>query len=194
MMLFRGLVTLALALLIPSATLAQTTQSSQGTFSALPDEREGFTITPFLGLGFAGDLENNPTAFGVASGFGLSDRLSIEGDVYFAEGGEQGPIVALDTSVWSVSGNVLYHFRADNFTPYIVGGVGMMGADTNAEELGLDVDDTSTKFAWNWGAGVKSALSERIGLRGDLRFFNGDDLVPDHWRLVGGVIIRGIGR
>jgi opacity protein-like surface antigen len=193
MILFRGLVTIAFVLGVSASTLAQSSQS-QGTFSALPEEPEGFTVTPFLGLGFAGDLENSPTTFGVAAGFGLSERLSLEGDVYWAPGGEQGPIVALDTSVWSVSGNVLYHFTAENFTPYIVGGVGVMGADTNAEELGLEVDDTDTKFAWNWGAGVKSALSERIGLRADLRFFNGDELVPDHWRLVGGVIIRRIGR
>jgi hypothetical protein len=28
----------------------------------------------------------------------------------------------------------------------------------------------------------------------DLRFFNGDDFAPDHWRLYGGVVIRQFGR
>ena len=37
---------------------------------------------------------------------------------------------------------------------------------------------------------VKTAMSERWGLRADLRFFNGDDFAPDHWRLYGGVVIR----
>ena len=173
-----------------------TSQTTQGqTFSAMPDEPEGFSITPFVGVGFAGDFENSPTAFGVAGGYGISDRVSIEGDLYFAPDGEQGELIEFDTSIWSLSGNVLYHFAGQTgFTPYVVGGLGMLSADASAEDLGLAEDDTSTEFAWNWGGGVKSALSDRFGLRADLRFFNGDELAPDHWRLFGGVTVRNIGR
>jgi opacity protein-like surface antigen len=194
-----GLAAVALVLAIAPAAFAQdppqtTPPPAQGTFSPMPPDSEGFTITPFVGLGFAGDYENNPTALGVAAGYGITDRVSVEGDLYFAPDGEQGELVAFDTSLWSVSANVLYHFTGEDFTPYLAGGLGMMGADTNAEELGLTTDDTSTNFAWNWGGGIKSALSDRFGLRADLRFFNGDDLAPDHWRLVGGLTIRNIGR
>jgi opacity protein-like surface antigen len=202
---FRGLAAVTLALAMAPVAYAQdttttqttpTTQTTQGqTFSAMPDEREGFSITPFVGLGFAGDFENSPTAFGVAAGFGITERVSIEGDLYFAPDGEQGELIEFETSVWSVSGNVLYNFAGQTgFTPYVVGGLGMLSADANAEDLGLAADDTSTEFAWNWGGGVKSALSDRFGLRADLRFFNGDELAPDHWRLFGGVAIRNIGR
>jgi len=179
-----------------STPAAQTSpQASQTTLSAMPVEPEGFTITPFIGLGFAGDFENNPTAFGVAAGYGLSERVTVEGDLYFAPDGEQGDLLQFDTSLWSLSGNVLYHFTGNTgFTPYVVGGLGVMGANADAEDLGVIEDDTSTKFAWNWGGGVKSALSDRFGLRADLRFFNGEDLVPDHWRLFGGVIIRHVGQ
>jgi opacity protein-like surface antigen len=174
----------------------QTAQTTQGTtFSAMPDEPEGFTLTPFVGLGFAGDFENSPTAFGFVGGYGITERVSVEGDLYFAPDGEQGEPVEFSTSIWSVSGNVLYNFAGQTgFTPYVVGGLGMLSANAEAEDLGLAEDDTSTEFAWNWGAGVKSALSDRFGLRADLRFFNGDELVPDHWRLFGGVTIRNIGR
>jgi opacity protein-like surface antigen len=201
---FRGLGALALVVVLAPVAYAQdpttsTTpppQTTQGTFTAMPDEPEGFTITPFVGLGFAGDFENSPTAFGVAAGFGLTERISVEGDLYFAPDGEQGiaEVLEFDTSIWSLSGNVLYNFRGEDFTPYVVGGLGVMSANADAEDLGLTEDDTSTEFAWNWGAGIKSALSDRFGVRADLRFFNGDELAPDHWRLFGGVSIRNIGR
>lgn len=197
---FRGLGALALVLATVPAAFAQesgttSTTATQATFSALPDETEGFSITPFVGVGFAGDFENSPTAFGVAAGIGITERVAVEGDLYFAPDGEQGEFVEFETSLWSVSANLLYHFTgAQGFTPYVVGGLGVMGADANAEDLDLVEDDTSTEFAWNWGAGIKSALSDRFGLRADLRFFNGDELVPDHWRLFGGVTIRNIGR
>jgi opacity protein-like surface antigen len=197
---YSGLAAVAFVLAIAPAALAQDTAPqttpppAQGTFSPMPPDSEGFTITPFVGLGFAGDYENSPTAFGVAAGYGITDRVSVEGDLYFAPDGEQGELVAFDTNLWSVSANVLYHFTGEDLTPYVAGGLGIMGADTNAEELGLTTDNTSTKLAWNWGGGIKSALSDRFGLRADLRFFNGDDLVPDHWRLFGGVAIRNIGR
>jgi opacity protein-like surface antigen len=199
---FRALAVLALALALPAGahaqdtTTPQTTQTTQGTtFSAMPDEPEGFTVTPFLGLGFAGDFENNPTAFGVAAGYGVTERVSVEGDLYFAPDGEQGELIEFGTSIWALSANVLYNFAGQTgFTPYVAGGLGMLSADADAEDLGLTEDDTSTQFAWNWGGGVKSALSDRFGLRADLRFFNADDLAPDHWRLYGGVSIRNIGR
>jgi opacity protein-like surface antigen len=160
----------------------------------MPPEPEGFTITPFVGLGFAGDFENSPTAFGVAAGYGLTERVSVEGDLYFAPDGEQGELIEFNTSIWALSANVLYNFAGEDFTPYLAGGLGLLSANADAEDLGLTEDDTATEFAWNWGGGIKSALSDRFGLRADLRFFNGDDIAPDHWRLFGGVTIRNIGR
>jgi opacity protein-like surface antigen len=199
---FRGLAALALVLALAPAAYAQDTttttqtQTTQGTtFSAMPDEPEGFTITPFIGLGFAGDFENSPTAFGVVAGYGITERVAVEGDLYFAPDGEQGEPIEFNSSVWSLSANLVYNFAGQTgFTPYVAGGLGMLSADADAEDLGLLEDDTSTQFAWNWGGGVKSALTDRFGLRADLRFFNGDELAPDHWRLFGGVTIRNIGR
>jgi opacity protein-like surface antigen len=121
--------------------------------------------------------------------------VAVEGDLYVAPDGEQGEPIEFNSSVWSLSANLVYNFAGQTgFTPYVAGGLGMLSADADAEDLGLLEDDTSTQFAWNWGGGVKSALTDRFGLRADLRFFNGDDLAPDHWRLFGGVTIRNIGR
>jgi opacity protein-like surface antigen len=200
---FRALAALALSVAIAPAayaqdtTTTQTTQTTQGTFSPVPPESEGFSVTPFVGIGFAGDLENSPTAFGLAAGYGLNEHISLEGDLYFAPGGEQGveDVLTFDTNLWSLSANVLYNFTGgETVTPYVAAGLGMLSGDADIEDVGVIEDDTSTAFAWNWGAGVKTGLSDRIGLRADLRFFNGDDLAADHWRLVGGVIIRNIGQ
>ena len=196
----RAFITAAIAALLLTGTgYAQTQQppaqpDPQPNFQAMPPEAEGFTLTPFLGFGFAGDLENTPASFGAALGYGMASRWGVEGELYFAPGGEQGELVEFDSSVWSLSANVLYHFVAEDFTPYVTAGFGLLGADTDAEGTGLINDDTSTEFAWNWGGGLKSAISDRFGLRADLRYFNGDDLAPDHWRLYAGFVVRRIGQ
>ena len=69
-------------------------------------------------------------------------------------------------------------------------GLGILSASTNADEVSNIEDDTSTNFGWNWGGGIKAAVSPRFGVRADLRYFAGDDLAPDHWRLYGGVVLR----
>ena len=162
--------------------------------SPLPPEPEGVTLTPFVGVAFGGDFESSPASFGAALGYGMNSRISVEGELGFVPDAEQGLIGEVDSTVWTLSGNVLYHFVARNVTPYATGGLGLLAAHTDAEETGLVDDDTSYEFTVNFGAGLKAALSDRFGLRGDLRYFLGDDLAPDHWRLYGGVVIRRIGR
>jgi hypothetical protein len=69
-----------------------------------------------------------------------------------------------------------------------------MRSDADAEFTGLVDDDTTWNLGFNWGGGIKTAMSERFGFRGDLRYFTGDDLAPDHWRLYGGIVVRRIGQ
>ena len=177
----------------PASTPAVPQQTD--AFAPLPPAGEGFSLTPFVAAGFAGDYEDAPAAFGLALGYGANERVSLEGEFGLAPSGTQGEFLQADTSVWTLSGNVLYHFAQPQFTPYLALGLGVMGSDPDvSDELFPDTDDSTTTFAWNWGGGLKSALNDRVGLRGDLRYFNGSDLAPDHWRIYGGVMIRGIGR
>ena len=177
-----------------SAQTAPAAQEPEPAFSPLGPETEGFSVTPFLGAGFAGDFENSPAEFGVALGYGANERISLEAELGIGPNGSQGDVIAFDTSVWTLSGNVLYHFAQPDFTPYVTAGVGVMGADNDIDDLFPDVDADTTAFAWNLGGGLKTALNDRIGLRADLRYFNARDVAPDHWRAYGGVMIRGIGR
>lgn len=158
----------------------------------LGSEPESFNITPFVGLGMGGDFENTPATFGGAVGYGIDERWSVEGELAFTPSGEQGILAEFDTSVWTLSFNALYHFTAEDFSPYLTAGLGVIGAD--AEINDVDIDDSDTKFGLNFGGGLKTAMNEHWGIRADLRYFNGDDLAPDHWRLYAGVIFRRIGQ
>jgi len=46
----------------------------------------------------------------------------------------------------------------------------------------------------NFGGGVERRINDRIGFRGDLRYFFGGDLVPDYWRLGAGLTFAVHGR
>jgi opacity protein-like surface antigen len=177
---------LVLSLIAPASALAQ------GAMAPLPPEREGLTLTPFLASSFGGDLRSSPATVGAALGYGANERISLEAEFGVAPSARQGQVIEVDSSVWTLSGNVLYHFARANVTPYVVAGLGLVSANPDVP-LGIDVQDT-TSFAWNFGGGVKSALSERFGLRADLRYMNANDAAPDHWRLYGGLVIRRIGQ
>lgn len=193
--------TLALVLALGGVASAQTAAQVQPSPAApepMAPQPESWELTPFVGFGFAGNLENTPAAFGAALGYGLTPRVSVEGELSFVPGGSQGVITEFDTSLWALTGNVLYHFANDpdrDFTPYVAAGLGLLHGNAEVEDVTPIVDDdTSNAFSWNLGGGVKAAMNERWGLRADLRFFNGDDFASDHWRLYGGVILRGLGQ
>ncbi len=179
----------------PAPAQPQPPAQQQPTFDPLPPEPEGFTLTPFIGASFSGDLASAPAAFGLAVGYGWSDRISFEGELGLAPSGSMGTLVEFDTSVWTLSANVLYHFVQPSFTPYVTFGIGVVGSSPDIPtDLFPDVDDRTNTFAWNVGAGLKTAINDRFGLRADLRHFNASDLAPDHWRLYGGVVIRRLGQ
>jgi opacity protein-like surface antigen len=196
----RALLTTAVAAFLvgaPSVASAQTVTTGQqsSTFQPLPPEGEGFSLTPFVGAGFAGDYEDAPAGFGLALGYGANERISLEGELGFEPSGTQGEFLQVDTNVWTLSGNVLYHFAQPQFTPYVTLGLGVVGSDPDfGDDLLPEDEDSTTAFAFNWGGGIKSALNDRVGIRADIRYFNADDLAPDHWRFYGGVMIRNIGR
>jgi opacity protein-like surface antigen len=164
------------------------------TFNPLPPEPEGFSITPFFGAGFGGDFQNRPATSGVALGYGANDRISLEAEFGIAPGATQGSLITFDTRAWTLSGNVLYHFARPQLTPYVVAGVGLVSSHVDTTPFDLDIERSTTGFALNFGGGVKTALNDRLGLRGDLRYFNASDAAPDHWRITAGLVIRRIGQ
>jgi opacity protein-like surface antigen len=178
-------------LVLPAVALAQ---QPQDAVAPLPPEPEGLTLTPFLASSFGADLRSSGTTAGAALGYGANQRISLEAEFAVAPNTRQGQLIEVDSSLWSLSGNVLYHFLRENFTPYATVGIGVLSANVDLPP-GLDlVERSTTGFAFNFGGGAKAALNDRFGIRADLRYINAGDAAPDHWRLYGGLMIRQLGR
>jgi hypothetical protein len=182
----------ALAFATPAAAQPATT-----TPAAPPAGSPGqWTVTPFVGVGFSGDLDGATGAVGVAGGYIWSDRIQLEAEWNWLPSSENSGLVEVDSNVWQLTGNLLYRFNGrNNWSPYAAAGLGFghAGVDLDINEDGIDdptldnFDASSTEFVFNFGGGVERRVSDRVAFRGDLRYFFGADLVPDFWRLSAGL-------
>jgi opacity protein-like surface antigen len=149
-----------------------------------------WSITPFAGFGFSGDLDSATGALGVAGGYGWSPTISLEGEFNVLPSSETGGLIEVNSNAWSLTGNLLYHFAPRPFRPYgVIGlGFGHSSVDVNSSSpLVNALDSSSTEFVVNLGGGVERAIRENLLFRGDLRYFFGGDLVPDYWRFSAGL-------
>ncbi|HSK08645.1 MAG TPA: outer membrane beta-barrel protein [Vicinamibacterales bacterium] len=183
-----------LAMLIAAPVMAQppATTPAEPPPTTMPLEVERWIVTPFIGAGFSGDLQNSPLNLGAAVGYNVTSRVTVEGQFGYM-GAEQGDVFRFDSNVWTLDANVLYHFTeqyADRqWATYVALGLGMIRATADLEGAPIleDLDDSTTKLAVNFGGGVKTALTERVQLRGDLRYYTGDDIAPSFWRATAGL-------
>jgi opacity protein-like surface antigen len=198
--------------LVGSATdaAAQTSPGAQPPPSVTTQRVGGWSVTPFIGFGFSGDLDSAAGAFGVAGGYGWSPSVTLEGELNVLPSSETGGVVEANSNAWSLTGNLLYHFAPRAIRPYAVVGLGLghasadvdtvLGTTTTPTTTGTtttttttNVEQSSTEFVFNFGGGIERAITENIHFRGDLRYFFGGDLVPDYWRLSAGLRF-GLGR
>jgi opacity protein-like surface antigen len=156
--------------------------------AAGPATESSWTVTPFIGFGFSGDLDSATGAFGIAGGYRWSPRMTIEGELNILPSSETGGLIEVDSRVWSLTGNLVYHFVDRRpFVPYGVFGIGFGQGDVDVSPPVPGLEDSSTEFVVNFGGGVERAIRDRMRFRGDLRYFFGGDLVPDYWRVAFGV-------
>ncbi len=150
-----------------------------------------WTVTPFVGVGCSGDLDSGTGAVGAAGGYAWSPRVSFEGEFNLLPSSEFNGVVELDSRVWSLTANILYHFSERLFVPYGAFGLGMghgsVDIDSNDPVLDDLLSDSSTEFVVNFGGGVQRQIRDRLAFRGDLRYFFGGDFVPDFWRVSAGL-------
>jgi hypothetical protein len=122
-----------------------------------------------------------------------NDRVTFEGDLSFVPDGESNGLAEVSTNAWSLTGNVLYHFSGRRWVPYGAFGLGVGHGNADVDEVdqpGLpNLADSSTELVVNFGGGLERRLNSRFGVRGDLRYFFGGDLVPDYWRVSGGLMV-----
>jgi opacity protein-like surface antigen len=178
-----GATTLSLSLLFSPAALAQQATPVTGV--------SAWSVTPLIGFGFSGDLDGATGVVGVAGGYGWSDRVALEGEFSMLPSPEQSGLVEVDSTVWSLTANLLYRYRGRRtFVPYAAVGIGFGHGAVDVDDNSLaQFDESSTEFVANFGGGLEHPLNERVAIRGDFRYFFGADLVPDYWRLAAGLSI-----
>lgn len=120
------------------------------------------TVTPFLGgYTFEGGqhLDTMP-AVGLRAGYNFTNRVGTEAVFDFVR--TDGTRSDNDTSLYHYHMDLLYHmFPSSRLVPFIMGGVGGVTIDSDAIN--------KTAVAYNYGVGVKYALTDSMQLRGEAR-------------------------
>jgi opacity protein-like surface antigen len=162
-----------------------------------PTATNRWTVTPAFVIGTGGDLDSTGAGFGISVGRGWAPNLGWEATFNTLPSVDQGALLTVNSSMWNLTGNVLYYFIGNRaFTPYVAGGLGFgHGSATIPANLqGLGLNDSSTNFVVDLGGGLSKSLTDVVSVRGDLRYFIGSDLVADHWRIGLGVGLNVFGR
>lgn len=181
-----------------------------------PQASADWLITPFIGMKFSGEttflvLERGAGERGVTFGGSVAllsnGLLGIEADVahtsrFFEE--DHPPIPLIRSSrVTTIGGNVLVaapvSFTRESLRPYLVGGLGLIQA--RVQDLANLLPLKRDLLGLTLGVGANGMLSERTGVRFDLRRLKaitgeGGEFAADgvsrlsFWRASLGVIMR----
>jgi Outer membrane protein beta-barrel domain len=155
-----------------------------------PPARADWMLTPYGGLVFGGDLSSEDgidrgsqehAVFGLGFGYMGDGAVGFEIDLGYSPdffGGGDDTIVP-DNNLATLMGNlVLQAAVGSGGRVYLSGGGGLVRSRVNDTNDFFDVDRND--FGVNAGAGFVLPLGERLGLRGDIRYFrNIGDNEPD---------------
>ncbi len=150
------------------------------------EARADFLVTPFIGSEFAGsttlpDLETGAASskhwtFGGSAAW-LSDRvLGVEADFSVVPGFFQkssGSDLVTASRITTLTGSVVaalpLSVTRESLRPYIVGGLGLL--DVTAKDIAgvIEPKDTGGSLGLQLGAGAIGMISNRAGVRFDLR-------------------------
>lgn len=167
--------------------------------SAEAQEKSQAFVSPFFGVSAGGDAPQSAMTIGIAAGWLGAGRWGFEGDVADAPEFFEQDGFRTDRRMTTAMGSVIYKLRASSYTPYVVGGLGVMRPFL-AEAGDLAVVKIN-KAAFNVGGGVMAGVRDRLGVRADVRYlrsFGEDDTANPFgidfgkfgfWRVTGGVTI-----
>jgi opacity protein-like surface antigen len=149
-----------------------------------------WVITPYLGINLAGDAEFRRGGPGVSVAH-FDGLLGFEFDVerynhFYKDKNVTGLVenncgvgpasmacTDLNTDAIGYMGNVVTPIRitsAKNWRPYAAAGLGVIHSWLT-DPSNTVADTNQNNFAFNFGGGVMYSLSNRVGLRGDVRYF-----------------------
>ncbi len=147
--------------------------------SSRDEHREiSWSLWPFVGVAFAGDLDQRAHGIGFALALQWTSHLDLEGELGYLPDLTDHP----DSSALLLSGDAVYHVLASHrsLVPYGAIGGTLARLDTGTRER----RKTATEVAVNIGGGVKVRVTDSVWLRGDLRFIHIDN-APNFWRSYG---------
>jgi opacity protein-like surface antigen len=137
---------------------------------------QGF-ISPFIGYDFGGDsgcpeitdCEDKAINFGVAVGsigkvFGSELEFGYI-DNFFGE------TPGTSSSVLTLMGNIMLAPKFGPVQPYGVFGLGLIKSHAEVSANGL-LETDNNDFGWDVGGGMIAYFSQRVGVRGDIRYFH----------------------
>ncbi len=183
-----------------------------GAFSLVlspSDVRADWLLNPFIGSAFGGGVaEGAKLDYGVAASW-MGKVIGFEVDVShrpdFFQVRDVPDFLVGESSVTSVMFNGLLGVPSGKLgtrvRPYAAGGVGWLRSRIGGDDDFIRGDNGN--FGFNVGGGVFGHLSDRIGVRGDIRYFRdlrdlegdseffslGNDKL-DFWRATGGITFR----
>ncbi len=141
-------------------------------------------IKPFLGVTFGGvttifvpdlNVGDRKIAFGI-NGVLLGEIFGIEADFGHTPGffNADRQHLVVQSGATTLTGNIVIalprHLAQYTLRPYLVGGAGLMHADTENAAGVLQASENLP--AMDVGGGVTGFLTDRIGVGWDLRWFN----------------------
>ncbi|MBA3637747.1 MAG: outer membrane beta-barrel protein [Acidobacteria bacterium] len=133
-------------------------------------------LTPFVGAAFGGGVADGPKVdYGGAAGWmgrvvGFEVDVSHRPDFFAAD--DAPDFLFGESSVTSIMFNGLVAAPGvfgKRLRPYAAGGVGLVRSRIGGDEDFIRGDNDN--FGFNVGGGVLGHLTDRIGVRGDIRFF-----------------------
>lgn len=150
-------------------------------------------VSPFFGVHFGGSVgtplrqaarERNRMTYGLGLGTMGGGVFGIELDLaytprFFTQDETEGAGSNLLTLVPTlIVGIPIGGQQGAGIRPYVVGGVGLLRRDVH---LGSLPPVTQSDLAYSLGGGVMGFFTDRVGLRGDVRYYRNfqvDDLSP----------------
>jgi opacity protein-like surface antigen len=160
------------------------------------------SLTPYAGATFGADAPTTKPTIGAALTF-MGDVAGFEVDFgytpdFFDE--DEDVVLVGDSNVTTFMGSLLIGIGNRPVRPYGAIGLGLLRSRVDGGDL---FDDVSTNsFGFNAGFGVTADVSDRVGFRGDVRYFRSledpeadDDFDVevgnfDFWRATGGITFK----
>jgi len=138
-------------------------------------------IIPFFGVNFGGDsgkdfgdaADANRFNWGVSVAFMGAGVIGVEADISYSPD-FYGKSDIGGSSNLSFMGNMILGVpfggqRGFGVRPYAIGGIGMIRSEVNA--FGEPFKISENQFGWDFGGGVMMFFGNRVGLRGEVRYF-----------------------